>query len=51
MSKVPNQVYAAEVKAAAVQQVKGGQSVSAVALKLGVSARTLRNWINTPRRN
>jgi transposase-like protein len=45
MFKVPNQVYTAEFKAAAVQRVKEGQGVNAVARELGISAQTLRNWL------
>jgi transposase len=45
MFKVPKQAYTAEFKTAVVQRVKGGQSVSAVARELGVSDKTLRNWI------
>lgn len=45
MFKVPNQVYTAEFKAAAVQRVKDGQGLSAVARELGMSAQTLRNWL------
>jgi transposase len=45
MFKVPNQVYTAEFKAAAVQRVEDGQDVSAVARELGMSAQTLRDWL------
>jgi transposase len=45
MFKVPKQAYPAEFKAAAVQRVKDGQGVSAVARELGMSEQTLRNWI------
>jgi transposase len=45
MLKVPHQVYTAEFKEAAVQRVKGGQRVSAVARELGMSMQTLRNWL------
>jgi transposase len=45
MFKVPHQVYTAEFKEAAVQRVKDGQSVSAVARELGMSMQTLRNWL------
>lgn len=46
MFKVPHQVYTAEFKKAAVQRVKDGQRLSAVARELGMSAQTLRNWLN-----
>ena len=45
MFKVPHQVYTAEFKEAAVQRVKDGRSVSAVARELGMSMQTLRNWL------
>jgi transposase len=45
MFKVPNQVYTAEFKEAAVQRVKDGHGVSAVARELGMSTQTLRNWL------
>jgi transposase len=45
MFKVPNQAYTTEFKAAAVQRVKGGQGVAAVARELGISAQTGRNWV------
>jgi len=45
MFKVPKQAYTAEFKAAAVQRVKDGQGVSAVARELGMSEQTLPNWI------
>ncbi|SIT50701.1 transposase [Paraburkholderia piptadeniae] len=45
MFKVPHQVYTAEFKEAAVQRVKDGQGVSAVARELGMSMQTLRNWL------
>ncbi|MEM5300029.1 transposase, partial [Burkholderia sp. JPY481] len=45
MFKVPHQVYTAEFKEAAVQRVKDGQGVSAVAGELGMSIQTLRNWL------
>lgn len=45
MFKVLKQAYTAEFKAAAVQRVKDGQGVSAVARELGMSEQTLRNWI------
>lgn len=45
MFKVPHQVYTAEFKEAAVQRVKDGQGVSAVARELGISMQTLRNWL------
>jgi transposase len=45
MFKVPNQAYTAEFKAAAVQRVKDGQGVAAVARELGISAQTVRNWV------
>ncbi|MGF6411568.1 transposase-like protein [Paraburkholderia sp. MM5482-R2] len=44
MFKVPNQVYTAEFKTAAVQRVKDGQSVSPVARELSISTQTVRNW-------
>jgi transposase len=40
MFKIPNQVYTAEFKEAAVQRVKDGQGVSAVARELGTSTQT-----------
>ncbi len=45
MFKVPRQAYTAEFKTAAVQRVKDGQGIGAVARELGVSAQTLRNWV------
>ncbi|WP_088579080.1 IS3 family transposase [Burkholderia ubonensis] len=45
MFKVPHQVYTAEFKEAAVQRIKDGQGVSAVARELGMSTQTLRNWV------
>ncbi|CAD14109.1 isrso8-transposase orfa protein [Ralstonia pseudosolanacearum GMI1000] len=45
MFKVPKQSYTAEFKAAAVQRVKDGQGVGAVARELSVSEQTLRNWM------
>lgn len=45
MFKVPKQVYTAEFRTAAVQRVKDGQGVGAVAHELGVSAQTVRNWM------
>jgi transposase len=45
MFKVPHQVYTAEFKEAAVQRVKDGQGISAVARELGMSMQTLRNWL------
>ena len=45
MSKIPRQAYTAEFKAAAVQRGIDGQSVSTVARELGMSERTLCNWI------
>ena len=45
MFKIPNQAYTAEFKAAAVQRVKDGQGVVAVARELGISAQTVRNWV------
>jgi len=48
MFKVPHQVYTAEFKEAAVQRVKDGQGVSAVARELGMSIQTLRNWLKAP---
>jgi transposase len=45
MFKIPNQAYTAEFKAAAVQRVKDGQGVAAVARELGISAQTVRNWV------
>ena len=43
MFKVPNQADTAEFRAAAVQRVKDGQSIRAVALELKMS-RTHRAW-------
>ncbi len=45
MFNVPHQVYTVEFKGAAVQRVKDGQGVSAVARELGMSTQTLRNWL------
>lgn len=45
MFKIPKQAYTVEFKAGAVQRVKDGQAVSAVARELGMSDQTLRNWI------
>ncbi|SEB12065.1 transposase [Paraburkholderia sartisoli] len=45
MFKVPHQVYTAEFKEAAVQRIKDGQGVGAVARELGMSTQTLRNWL------
>ncbi|SDD99215.1 transposase [Cupriavidus sp. YR651] len=45
MFKVPRQAYTAEFKAAAMQRVKDGQGISAVARELGASEQTLRNWV------
>jgi transposase len=45
MFKVPNQTYTLEFRAAAVQRVKDGQSVSGAARELGMSIQTLRNWL------
>ncbi|MGF6980000.1 transposase-like protein [Paraburkholderia sp. JPY465] len=45
MFKVPHQAHTAEFKEAAVQRVKDGQGVSAVARELGMSMQTLRNWL------
>ncbi|WP_088508705.1 IS3 family transposase [Burkholderia ubonensis] len=45
MFKVPHQVYTAEFKEAAVQRIRDGQGVSAVARELGMSTQTLRNWV------
>ena len=45
MFKVPNQAYTAEFRAAAVQRVKDGQSIRAVARELKISPQTLRNWV------
>ncbi|MCW3686408.1 transposase, partial [Burkholderia cenocepacia] len=45
MFKVPHQVYTAEFKEAAVQRIKDGQGMSAVARELGMSTQTLRNWM------
>ena len=44
MLRIPNRRYTAQFKAKAVQRVKDGQGVSAVALELGLPAQTLRNW-------
>ena len=41
MFKAPKQACTAEFKVAAVQRVKDGQGVSAVARELGVSEQTL----------
>lgn len=45
MFKVPHQVYTAEFEEAAVQRIKDGQGVSAVARELGMSTQTLCNWV------
>jgi transposase len=43
--KVPHPAYTAEFKEAAVQRVKDGQGLGAVARELGMSTQTLRNWL------
>jgi transposase len=43
--KVPHPAYTAAFKEAAVQRVKDGQGVNAVAGELGMSTQTLRNWL------
>lgn len=45
MFNVPHQVYTTEFKEAAMQRIKDGQGVSAVARELGMSTQTLRNWV------
>ncbi len=45
MFKIPKQAYKAEFKAVAVQRVRDGQGVSAVAGELCMLEQTLRNWI------
>jgi len=43
--KRPKQAYTTEFRELAVNRVKDGQSVSAVAKDLGLSEQTLRNWV------
>jgi transposase len=45
MLKIPKQEYTVEFKEQAVAQVAGGWKISAVAKELGMSERTLRNWV------
>ena len=45
MYKIPKQEFTTEFKELAVQRVKGGQGVSAVAKDLGLVEQTLRNWV------
>jgi transposase len=43
--KIPKQEYTPEFKEGAVQRVKGGQGIGAVAKDLGLVEQTLRNWV------
>jgi transposase len=45
MFKIPKQEYTPEFKEGAVQRVKGGQGIGAVAKDLGLVEQTLRNWV------
>ena len=45
MYKIPRQEFTTEFKELAVQRVKGGQVMSAVAKDLGLVEQTLRNWV------
>ncbi len=45
MFEVPKQVYTAEFKLAAVQRVKEGEGMGAVAREIGISKQTRRNWV------
>ena len=46
--KMPKQEYTVEFKEQSVQRVKSGQSISAVAMDLGLIEQTLRNWSKQP---
>ena len=43
--KIPKREFTAEFRELAVQRVKGGQGIGAVARELGISDQTLRNWV------
>ncbi|OIQ68722.1 transposase [mine drainage metagenome] len=43
--KIPKQEYTPEFRGLAVNRVKSGQSISAVAKDLGLVEQTLRNWV------
>ena len=45
MFKIPKQEYTAEFKELAVERVRSGPSIGAVAMGLGLVEQTLRNWI------
>jgi len=44
--RIPRKEYTVEFKELAVQRVKAGQRVSAVARELSLKEQTLRNWVN-----
>jgi transposase len=43
--KIPKQAYTAEFKELAVKRIKDGQNIGVLAKELGLSDRTLRNWV------
>ncbi len=43
--RIPKQVYTAEFKELAINRVKNGQTIGAVAKELGLIEQTLRNWV------
>ena len=43
--KIPKQAYTAEFKELAVKRIKEGQNIGVLAKELGLSDRTLRNWV------
>ena len=45
MFRIPKQEYTPEFKEGAVQRVKSGQGIGAVAKDLGLVEQTLRNWV------
>lgn len=45
LKKIPKQEYTAEFKELAVNRVKAGLSIGAVARELGLVEQTLRNWV------
>lgn len=45
MFKIPKQEYTAEFKELAVERVRSGQGIAAVARELGLVEQTLRNWV------